>query len=396
MSLKYLSVCAGIEAASTAWHDMGWKPVAFSEIEAFPSAVLATRFPGVPNLGDMTKYESWPEHLLADVDLVVGGCPCQAFSMAGLRNSQDDARGQLTLVFVRLINYIDSIRKRHGKLPVIAVYENVPGIYTTKDNAFGCLVGALCGQDAPVETETGKWPTSGVLWGKERRVGYRTLDAQFFGVPQRRRRCFLVAMPNEVVGHFGDQCDPAEILAIPESLCGNPAPSRESRQDSATAAAKSSRRGRQSQSIGRGRGERGGNGVEAQCFGGDVVRCLTARNDGSPCADRGPDIVGTLTDDASTDMLAFNTNAQVDQMNFDPFCSATLTASQYSGFVSSAAGSSGSHWDNDHLPHPAFTQAHNAGGVGQSNQEIFGQRGAYLVPTSSVSQPASQPASRRS
>lgn len=229
--MKYLSICSGIEAATVAFHPLGWTPLAFCEIEAFPSAVLAHHYPDVPNLGDMTKFREWPEELLAECDMLVGGPPCQAFSVAGTRNSLDDERGNLTLTYVHLIDHIDAIRKKHGKQPIIALYENVPGIYSTHDNAFGCLVGAICGGDAPVETESGKWPTTGVLWGKKRRVGYRTLDAQYFGVAQRRRRCFLLAVPNQLVEYLGEGCCPSEILSIAESLRGDTPPSREKREE---------------------------------------------------------------------------------------------------------------------------------------------------------------------
>ena len=224
--MKYISICSGIEAATVAFHPLGWTPLAFSEIEPFPCSVLAHHYPAVPNLGDMTKYHDWPEELLAECDLLVGGPPCQAFSMAGQRRSLDDERGNLTLTYVNLINHIDNIRRKHGRDPVIALYENVPGIYSTKDNAFGCLVGAICGQDAAVETETGKWPTTGIFWGEKRRVGYRTLDAQYFGLAQRRRRCFLLAVPNELVERLGDRACPSEILSIPESLRGDSPPRR--------------------------------------------------------------------------------------------------------------------------------------------------------------------------
>ena len=220
--MKYISICSGIEAATVAFHGFGWTPLAFSEIEPFPSAVLAARWPQVPNLGDMTKFAEWPEEILAECDLLVGGPPCQAFSVAGLRKSLDDDRGNITLAYVRLLNHIDEVRKRHGRPPAIAVYENVPGLLSTKDNAFGCLIGALAGCDEAPETETGKWPKSGYVCGETRRVGYRILDAQFFGVAQRRRRIFLVAVPCELVASLGDNACPSEILSLRESLRGNP------------------------------------------------------------------------------------------------------------------------------------------------------------------------------
>lgn len=229
--MKFLSICSGIEAASVAWKPLGWECVGVSEIEAFPSALLKARYPTVPNLGDMTKFRDWPETILAEVDLIVGGCPCQAFSVAGLRNSLDDDRGNLTLTYVHLINHIDAIRIKHGKPRIIVVYENVPGILSTKDNAFGHLIGALCGQAHPIETESGKWPKACILWGEERGVGYRTFDAQYFAVAQRRRRIFVVAVPNEFISDFGDQFCPSQILLIAESLRGDPAPSRGKRQE---------------------------------------------------------------------------------------------------------------------------------------------------------------------
>lgn len=219
--MKYLSVCSGIEAATVAWHGLGWEPVAFSEIEPFPAAVLAHHYPAVPNLGDMTKYREWPEKLLAEVDVLVGGTPCQAFSTAGARRSLDDERGNLTLVFVNLNRHINEIRSRHGRPPVVVVWENVPGVLTTKDNAFGCFVGGLLGVDEAPETQSGKWDRSGFLCSKNARVGYRVLDAQFFGVAQRRRRVFLVAVPSEVIASSGERACPSEILALRESVSGD-------------------------------------------------------------------------------------------------------------------------------------------------------------------------------
>jgi site-specific DNA-cytosine methylase len=228
--MKYISICSGIEAASVAFHGFGWTPLAFSEIEAFPSAVLAHHWPHVPNLGDMTKFAEWPEEILAECDLLVGGPPCQAFSVAGLRKSLDDDRGNITLAYVRLLNHIDEVRKRHGRPPAIAVYENVPGLLSTKDNAFGCLIGALAGCDEAPEPETRKWPKAGYVCGETRRVGYRVIDAQFFGVAQRRRRIFLVAVPCESVERLGERLCPSEILSLRESLLGNPPSRGQSRQ----------------------------------------------------------------------------------------------------------------------------------------------------------------------
>ena len=195
--MKYLSVCSGVEAATVAWHDLGWKPVAFSEIEPFPSAVLAHRFPTVPNVGDMTKYKEW--NLNESIDLLVGGTPCQSFSVAGLRKGLEDPRGNLMLTYVGIL---DKFR------PKWCVWENVPGVLSSNGGRdFGSFLGAL------VELGYG--------------FAYRVLDAQHFGVPQRRRRVF-------VVGCLGDWTSPAKVLFESESLLGNSKTSRGKKQDSST------------------------------------------------------------------------------------------------------------------------------------------------------------------
>lgn len=132
--MRYLSVCSGIEAASVAWHHLGWKPVAFSEIEAFPSAVLKHRFPDVPNLGDMTNHESWPLDA-GSIDLLVGGTPCQSFSVAGLRAGISDPRGGL------MLTYLEIARRLR---PRWIVWENVPGVLSSGGGRdFGSFLGAL-------------------------------------------------------------------------------------------------------------------------------------------------------------------------------------------------------------------------------------------------------------
>jgi site-specific DNA-cytosine methylase len=220
--MKYISICSGIEAASTAWHGLGWTPLAFSEIEPFPSAVLAHHYPEVPNLGDMSKFRDWPEELLAECELLVGGTPCQAFSVAGLRKSLDDARGNLSLIYVQMFHHINEIRRKHGRSPAIALWENVPGVLSTKDNAFGCFISGLLGVDDTLETQDGKWPKAGFLGSETVRVGYRVLDAQYFAVAQRRRRVFLVAVPCELIASAGERACPSEILSLRESVLGNP------------------------------------------------------------------------------------------------------------------------------------------------------------------------------
>ena len=192
--LTYGSVCSGIEAVSVAWQGMGFEPAWFSEIEPFPCSVLAHHYPSVPNYGDMTTL---PERILSGEieapDILVGGTPCQAFSVAGLRNSLNDERGNLTLVFVRILNAINTIRRRHGLPDAVVLWENVPGVLSTRDNAFGCFLAALLGESKELVPTGGRWTGAGIVRSSEREIAWRILDAQYFGVPQCRRRVFLVA-----------------------------------------------------------------------------------------------------------------------------------------------------------------------------------------------------------
>jgi DNA (cytosine-5)-methyltransferase 1 len=191
--MNYLSVCSGIEAATVAWHPLGWRAVGFSEIEKFPSQVLAHHYPDVPNLGDMTKFKEW--NLESNVDVFVGGTPCQSFSVAGLRKGLDDPRGNLMLTYLAIANQYR---------PKWLVWENVPGVLSSNGGRdFATFLGGLgeCGYG----------------------FAYRVLDAQYFGVAQRRRRVF-------VVGYLGDWRRAASVLFECHSLSGNPAPCRQKRQ----------------------------------------------------------------------------------------------------------------------------------------------------------------------
>lgn len=191
--MNFLSVCSGIEAASIAWMPLGWKAVAFSEIEPFPCSVLAHHYPTTPNWGDMTKFKDWPD---AAVDLLCGGTPCQAFSVAGLRKGLADPRGNLMLTF-------GAIAAKYR--PRWLVWENVPGVLSSHGGRdFGSFLGIL-GQ---------------LGYG----FAYRVLDAQYAGVPQRRRRVF-------VVGCLGDWRRAAAVLFERHSLSGHPAPRRQTRED---------------------------------------------------------------------------------------------------------------------------------------------------------------------
>lgn len=194
MVLRYGSVCSGIEAVSVAWQGMGFEPAWFSEIEPFPLSVLAHHYPSVPNYGDMTTL---PERILSGEieapDILVGGTPCQAFSVAGLRKSLEDNRGNLTLVFVRILNAINTIRRKLGKPDAILLWENVPGVLSTRDNAFGCFLAALLGESKELVPTGGRWTGAGIVRSEQYEIAWRILDAQYFGVPQRRRRVFLIA-----------------------------------------------------------------------------------------------------------------------------------------------------------------------------------------------------------
>ena len=199
--MRYLSVCSGIEAATVAWHNLGWTPVGFSEIEPFPSAVLAHHYPNVPNFGDMTQHEQWPIEP-GSIDLLVGGTPCQSFSVAGLRKGLHDPRGGL------MLTYLEIARRLR---PRWIVWENVPGVLSSNGGRdFGSFLGAM-----------------GLLgYG----VAYRVLDAQWCrthghprAVPQRRRRVF-------VVGCLGDWERAAQVLFECESLQRDSAPRRTSGQ----------------------------------------------------------------------------------------------------------------------------------------------------------------------
>jgi len=323
MTFRYGSVCSGIEAATAAWHHMGWEAAFFSEIEKFPCAVLQHRYPDVPLHGDFTTIK---ENEYGKIDLLVGGTPCQSFSVAGLRGGLDDDRGNLALEFCRLAQ---------REQPRWIVWENVPGVLSSNGGRdFGSILGAL----------------EDLGYG----LAYRVLDAQYFGVAQRRRRVF-------VVGYLGDWRPAAAVLFERHSMSGHPAPSRQARQEAAAAAATgaggSGGIGRKRLTVathdvvgtlcaensphgargltglqtmlagyiqpvietfdcgsdgrerpdlagpltaGMHKGPRGTEAVEsghvvASTFNDDgTARTLTARYDSSPCVDRGPDVVGTL------------------------------------------------------------------------------------------------------
>jgi DNA (cytosine-5)-methyltransferase 1 len=192
--MNYLSVCSGIEAATVAWHDMGWNPVGFSEIEKFPSQLLAHHYPNVTNYGDMTKFKEW--NINESVNLLVGGTPCQSFSVAGLRKGLEDPRGNLMLTYLAMADHFK---------PKWLLWENVPGVLSSnRGHDFAALLQGL----------------AQLGYG----FAYRVLDAQHFGVPQRRRRVF-------VVGCLGDWRSAAKVLFESKSLCRDITPSRSEGQE---------------------------------------------------------------------------------------------------------------------------------------------------------------------
>ena len=267
--MQFGSVCSGIEAASVAWHPIGWKAAWLAEIEPFPCAVLAHHYPSVPNLGDMTTIARrvLTEEVPAP-DVFCGGTPCQAFSVAGLRESLADERGNLTLKFVEIADAIDHVRVGRGEDECIVFWENVPGVLSTKDNAFGCFLAGLAGENDPLEPPGGKWSNAGFVYGPRRAVAWRTLDAQFFALAQRRRRVFVVASARKGF-------DPAQVLFEWDGVRRDSAPSREARQTAPTIPARST--------------AGGGLGTDFDCDGGII--CVAT---GQAGAEIGADMAPTL------------------------------------------------------------------------------------------------------
>jgi site-specific DNA-cytosine methylase len=226
--IRFGSVCSGIEAASVAWHPLGWEAAWLSEIEPFPCAVLKHHYPQVPNLGDMTLL---PNRIASGEveapDVFCGGTPCQAFSVAGLRQSLDDSRGNLSLIFCEIANAIDNIRLIQQSNPAIIFWENVPGVLNTKDNAFGCFLAGLAGESDALIPSGGRWTDAGFIDGPKRAVAWRVLDAQYFGLAQRRKRVFVIASAR-------DDFDPAEVLFEFDGVRRDIAPSRKTRKEVTT------------------------------------------------------------------------------------------------------------------------------------------------------------------
>jgi DNA (cytosine-5)-methyltransferase 1 len=265
---SFVSVCSGVEAASLALEPIGFRAEAFSEVEPFCCSLLEQRFPSVPNLGDLTK---WRECDLPAADMLVGGTPCTSFSVAGARRSMNDASGQLALSFVEMF---------HAGGFACALWENVPGVLNTEDNAFGCFLGGLVGAGGPLrEPPGGAWPGAGMASGPRARAAWIVRDAQYFGLAQRRRRVFVVASAR-------DWFDPVKVLFERKSVPGHPQTRGEARAEVAGA-------------LGTGTSDGGGFGTDFECDGGLVPRVApTLQAGGNSTGGRRPP--GTTVDTCET------------------------------------------------------------------------------------------------
>ncbi|WP_051890549.1 DNA cytosine methyltransferase [Chryseobacterium vrystaatense] len=207
--LTFGSVCSGIEASQLAFAPYGYEQLWSSEIAEFPSKVLHHHYPNIPNLGDMTEL---PDLILKDKvqapDLFCGGTPCQAFSLAGWKNGLDDKRGQLTITFIEIANAIDEIREKEKKDRSIVLWENVEGVLNDKTNAFGNFIAGLAGFEEEIKVK--KWTKAGYLEGPNRNVAWRVIDAKYFGLPQQRKRLYVLAggkdfRPDQILFEFDSQ-----------------------------------------------------------------------------------------------------------------------------------------------------------------------------------------------
>lgn len=221
-NVKFLSLFSGIEAASVAWEPLGWKCVGFSEIEPFPCAVLAHHYPDVPNLGDVTKITEEDIKNLGQIDLVVFGSPCQNLSVAGNRKG---LQGESSGLFYAAIRIIEYARKHCGAR--FALWENVPGAFSSnKGDDFREVVRELSA-NRDINTPENGWGNTGVALGENGLVEWRVLDAQYFGLAQRRKRVFAIL-------DTGNWQDRPPILLEPKGVCGDTPPSRETGQGFAT------------------------------------------------------------------------------------------------------------------------------------------------------------------
>ncbi len=300
--MKFLSVCSGIEAASVAWEPLGFEAVGFSEIDKFPAEVLTARFPGVKNFGDMNNFKEWEDEL-GEFDILVGGTPCQSFSIAGLRGGLEDSRGNLMLTFGRIAAHYR---------PRYLVWENVPGVLSSnRGRDFASFLGLLTGQK--IEPPAKGWRNSGAVQGIDSAYGvaWTVLDAQFVrtpefprAVPQRRRRVF-------VVGYLGDWRRAAEILLERKGVSGNP-PTRRAARKEVTGDARTRIEGRGGLIY-----DMRGNG------NGEVVNSLVGDHASRP-TDYTPIVIQNTDQGIFREFTIFRTNS-AGQLDEQPGVSAALT-----------------------------------------------------------------------
>lgn len=313
--MRFLSLFSGIEAASHAWHKLGWQCAGFAEIDTFPKKALAYRYPDVPNLGDVTKITEEQIAALGHLDVLIFGSPCQDLSLAGKRKGLAGERSGLFHDAMRIVGYA----RKHCGLR-FAIWENVFGAFSSNcGEDFAVVVATMAGVADPLaiipaEGRDAKgnirWGNEGAIVGEEAMVEWSTLDAQWFGVAQRRRRVFALA-------DFGDWTNRPPILLERDCLRGDSAPSRGAREAVAGILTRSANSGSAC----------GGDGREGLLQPVDVAQCLTTGT-------------GKRYDPFTETLIAFNHNAQPFQMTFDPHTSASLTCSQGSAiaFQSSQSG----------------------------------------------------------
>lgn len=228
-NVTYGTVCSGIECVGAAVVELGWKGVFLSEIDPFAAEFLRVMWGEIPNFGDMTQLAGKIRNGEVPLcDVIAAGTPCQAFSISGARESLSDDRGNLTLEFIHIVDELDAARAAAGLPPAIILWENVPGVFSVNDNAFGCFLAGLVGAEEAIPPigSKGRWSRAGMVRGPKRSAAWRVLDAQYFGVPQRRERVFVIA-------GAGNGFDPSEILFECDGVRRDSAPSRKEAQETA-------------------------------------------------------------------------------------------------------------------------------------------------------------------
>jgi len=311
--VRYLSLFSGIEAASVAWEPLGWEPVAFAEIEKGPCRVLSKRWPGVSNLGDVTQVTEWDVMGLGHIDAVIFGSPCQDLSVAGKQKGLTGERSGLFHVGLDIARWAR---------PRWVLWENVPGALSScAGRDFATVVGAMAGCEVAVPPKG--WGNEGAVVGQEAMVEWSTLDAQWFGVAQRRRRVFALA-------DFGDWRSRPPVLLEPESLRGDSAPSRSAGQGATGSAEAGAGVGGVLPGVAMCRNAGGVNRLDAesQTLVAFEPRWFTRDNKTGGAPSGTVMLTAAAGEGDSSPVIAFHHNAQVDQMNFDPHTTACLTTSQ--------------------------------------------------------------------